>query len=162
MEQSDREWADLPTTPTTPNTPSTPNVPSTPQQATNQENQNQNTATQDESKMALRYVLISLAVRYVPVVASGLIGSVMYTVSGGNNSDIVSNPLGAIAPLLIGPGYIASWVLAIIARTKYKKAKSPKVLLIVYIIELILGLVAIAFVVFMFVTILESCRNATW
>lgn len=159
MEQSDREWADLPTTPTTPNTPSTPNAP---QQPTKQENQNQNAATQDESKMALRYVLISLALRYVPIVASGLISSVVYTVSGGKNNNIASNPLGAILPLLIGPGYIASWVLAIIARSKFKKAKSPKVLLIVYIVELILGLISIAFMVFMFVTILESCRNATW
>lgn len=158
MEQSDREWADLPTTP---NTPSTTNTPNAPQQATNQENQNQNTATQDESKMALRYVLISLAVRYVPIVASVLIGSVMYMVSGGNNNDIASNPIGAILPLLVGPGYIASWVIAIIARSKFKKAKSPKVLLIVYIIELLLGLVAIAFMVFLFLTILESCREAT-
>lgn len=159
MEQSDREWADLPTTP---NIPSTPNVSNTPQQATNQKNQNQNTATQDESKMALRYVLISLAARYVPIVASGLIGSLMYMVSGGKNNGISSNPLGAILPLLIGPGYIASWVIAIIARSKFKKAKSPKVLLVVYIIELILGLISIAFIVFAFVTILESCRNAAW
>lgn len=156
MEQSDREWADLPTTPNTTNTPNTP------QQPTNQGNQNQNTATQDESKMALRYVLISLALRYVPIVASGLIGSVMYMVSGGKNNGIASDPLGAILPLLIGPGYIASWVIAIIARSKFKKAKSPKVLLIVYIVELILGLISVALMVFMFVTILESCRNAAW
>ena len=156
MEQSDREWADLPTTP---NTPSTTN---TPQQPTNQENQNQNTATQDESKMALRYVLISLALRYVPIVASGLIGSVMYTVSGGKNNGIASNPIETILPLLVGPGYIASWVIAIIARSKFKKAKSPKVLLIVYIIELVLGLISVMLVIFMFLTILESCRNASW
>ena len=145
MEQSDKEWAN-------------------PEAA--QKDPAQNAATLDlenERKQANKYVIISLCCRYAPTILASLLGMFSYSIKG--ISETAGNSLDALTglcSLLTGSGYLASWVFAIVARTKFKSAKSPKVLIIVYLVLLGLEILATVLLFMFFLAIIQSCSGAAW
>jgi len=143
MEQSDKEWAN-------------PEVVNPAQNATNSDLEN-------ERKQANKYVIISLCCRYAPAILASLLGMLGYGIKGvsetaGNSLDMLTS----LCSLLGGSGYLASWVFAIVARTKFKSAKSPKVLIIVYLVLLGLEILAAVLLFMLFMAIIQSCSGAAW
>lgn len=143
MEQSDKEWAN-------------PEV----------ANPAQNTVTlylENERKQANKYVIISLCCRYAPAILVSLLGVLGYGMKGvsetaGNSLDMLTS----LCSTLGGTGYLASWVFVIVARTKFKTAKSPKVLIIVYLVLLGLEILAAILLFMLLMAIIQSCSDAVW
>lgn len=126
----------------------------------------QNAATPDlenERKQANKYVIISLCCRYAPAILASLLGVLGYGMKGvsetaGDSLDMLTS----LCSLLGGSGYLASWVFAIVARTKFKSAKSPKVLIIVYLVLLGIEILAAVLLFMLILAIIQSCSDAVW
>ena len=109
-----------------------------------QTNPNARVAEEDPSarkKKANTLCFISLGLSFIPYVMSFLM------VLLGEFSDVSkyksSNFLIDIMVSLMGASYIASWVMMIIARVKYKESVFAKVLMWVYIGTAALGVIAV-------------------
>ena len=99
---------------------------------------------------------VSLGLNIIPFVL------ILILISSGS-ADIDNRELGnLLADLivsLIGGSYIASWVLMIIARVKYKESVFAKVLMWVYIGLAILGTIACMALIAMCITTIRDCTT---
>ena len=68
-------------------------------------------------------------------------------------------PLTYISSMIVGGTYIASWVLMIIARVKYKESKFAKVLMWVYIGILAASVIALVLIIAMCAYMLKDCQG---
>lgn len=129
-------------------------------------NPRQNAVTsylENERKQANKYVIISLCCRYAPAILASLLGVLGYSISGvSETADSSFDMLTSLCSLLGGSGYLASWVFAIVARTKFKSAKSPKVLIIVYLVLLGLEILTAILLFMLLMAIIQSCSDAVW
>lgn len=110
-------------------------------------------------KKANLLCFISLALHFVPEMLSGAFRAIIE--QAGRSSDIASTTefFTSAFALFTGGAYIASWVLMIIARVKFKESKFAKVLMWVYIGILALGVLAVILVIAMCAYILKDCHG---
>ena len=76
---------------------------------------------------------ISIGLQILPYITSGILSGIMESLNelAGSNSGL--SAISYILSLATGGSYIASWVMMIIARVKYRENKFAKVLMWVYI-----------------------------
>lgn len=104
-------------------------------------------------KISNRFSLISLILHYGSPTVFGII-----TAIGNSIGSSAAETLTSILACTIGMGVTASYVLMIIARVKCRKATFGKVLMWVYIIELILEILAVVLLVVFFINMLRECN----
>ena len=104
-------------------------------------------------KISNRFSLISLILHYGCPIVFGII-----TAIGNGIGTDASEAFASVLGLGIGLGVTASYVLMIIARVKCRKAAFGKVLMWVYIIELILEIITFVVVVVWFINMLSQCN----
>ncbi len=114
-------------------------------------------ASPELQKQVTTLCIISLVCHYVPLLGIASLISTLSSVMGEAASNSIS---GLLSTLEFG-AWIASWVLMIVARTKDKTRTFPKVLMWVYIIELILTILAIIALFVFFAAMVASCANAS-
>lgn len=102
-------------------------------------------------KISNRFSLISLILHYGCPIVFGVLTAVADSL-GSVGESIASVFVGGI-----GAGVVASYVLMIIARVKCRKATFGKVLMWLYIIELILEIITAIVLIIWFVNMLREC-----
>ncbi len=102
-------------------------------------------------KISNRFSLISLILHYGCPIIFGVLTAVADSL-GSVGESIASVFVGGI-----GAGVVASYVLMIIARVKCRKATFGKVLMWLYIIELILEIITAIVLIIWFVNMLREC-----
>ena len=110
-------------------------------------------------KNATILCLISLGLHFIPETISGFLTSVLENVSEASSVSNVSEIGTILISLLFGGSYIASWVLMILARVKYKESKFAKVLMWVYIGILAAGILAVILIIATCAYILKDCHG---
>lgn len=112
----------------------------------------------ERRKKANILCIISLVCQFAPEIISGVFSGILQSVDDfASNSSL--EPLAYVSSMIVGGTYIASWVLMIIARVKYKESKFAKVLMWVYIGILAASIIAIILVVAMCAYLLKDCRG---
>ena len=112
----------------------------------------------ERRKKANILCIISLVCQFAPEIISGVFSGILQSVDDfASNSSL--EPLTYVSSIIVGGTYIASWVLMIIARVKYKESKFAKVLMWVYIGILAASIIAIILVVAMCAYLLKDCRG---
>lgn len=112
----------------------------------------------ERRKKANILCIISLVCQFAPEIISGVFSGILQSVDDfASNSSL--EPLTYVSSMIVGGTYIASWVLMIIARVKYKESKFAKVLMWVYIGILAASIIAIILVVAMCAYLLKDCRG---
>ncbi len=111
----------------------------------------------ERRKKATILCIISLVCQFAPEVIGGLLSGIIESVDELSSSSL--EPLTYISSMIVGGTYIASWVLMIIARVKYKESKFAKVLMWVYIGILAASVIAIVLIVAMCAYILKDCQG---
>lgn len=110
-------------------------------------------APQENKNLGTILCIISIAVKCVlPFIASGIVSATASGDIGG-----ISEAIAGFFYLLSGAGYIAGWVLVIVARVKCKDTFS-KVLLIIYLVLLGLEILATIFVIVACVSCISGCQ----
>ena len=109
-------------------------------------------------KKATILCIISLVCQFAPEVFGGIFSGIVEGIGEMSNSSALE-PLTYISSMLVGGTYIASWVLMIIARVKYKESKFAKVLMWVYIGILVASVIAIVLIVAMCAYMLKDCQG---
>lgn len=103
--------------------------------------------------------IISLALMILPNIVSGAVSGITNTLD-----EITSDNYEAVETLLsimvggLGASYIASWVLMLIARIKYKTTFS-KVLMWIYIGLLAAGIIGVILLIVMCAYIVQECQG---
>lgn len=108
-----------------------------------------NTTNEEENKKANKLCIISLCLKYIPTVISGA----LYGIS--SDSNFITNLLIC----LLGLCPLAAFVIMITVRVKYPKNKFGKIIMWIYIIELILTIISILIIIITCGTILRDCRG---
>ena len=111
----------------------------------------------ERRKKATILCIISLVCQFAPEVIGGVLSGIIESVDELSSSSL--EPLTYISSMIVGGTYIASWVLMIIARVKYKESKFAKVLMWVYIGILAASVIAIVLIVAMCAYILKDCQG---
>ena len=112
----------------------------------------------ERRKKATILCIISLVCQFAPEIISGVFSGVLNSLDElTSNSSL--EPITYAFSLLTGGTYIASWVLMIIARVKYKESKFAKVLMWVYIGILAASVIAIILVIAMCAYMLKDCQG---
>ena len=112
----------------------------------------------ERRKKATILCIISLVCQFAPELITGVFSGILESVDElASNSSL--EPLTYVFSLLTGGTYIASWVLMIIARVKYKESKFAKVLMWVYIGILAASVIAIILVIAMCAYMLKDCQG---
>ena len=109
----------------------------------------------ERTKKANLLCLISIALRVIPYIlttVTGLFGRVLET----TDLSQLSSSVTSVISFATSGASIASWVLVIIARAKYRESKFAKILLIIYICELVLTVIAVVVLV---IWCMIACRN---
>ena len=109
-------------------------------------------------KKATILCIISLVCQFAPEVFGGIFSGIVEGIGKMSNSSALE-PLTYVSSMLVGGTYIASWVLMIIARVKYKESKFAKVLMWVYIGILAASIIAIVIIVAMCAYMLKDCQG---
>ena len=110
-------------------------------------------------KSATILCIISLGLQFIPETISGLLTSVLDKVAETSSVSNFSEIGSILISVLFGGSYIASWVLMILARVKYKESKFAKVLMWVYIGILAAGILAFILVIATCAYILKDCQG---
>lgn len=110
-------------------------------------------------KSATILCIISLGLQFIPETISGLLTSVLDKVAETSSVSNFSEIGSILISVLFGGSYIASWVLMIMARVKYKESKFAKVLMWVYIGILAAGILAFILVIATCAYILKDCHG---
>ena len=76
---------------------------------------------------------ISIGLQILPYITSGILSGIMESLNELAGSNLGLSAISYILSLATGGSYIASWVMMIIARVKYRENKFAKVLMWVYI-----------------------------
>lgn len=112
----------------------------------------------ERNKKANILCIISLVLRVAPYVLTTITGTFNRLFENVDLSSI--SQMSNMATLAISAAtsgtYIASWVLVIIAKVKFKESKFAKILLIIYICELVLTVIAVVVLV---IWCMVACRN---
>ena len=112
----------------------------------------------ERRKKANILCIISLVCQFAPELITGVFSGVLQSIDElASNSSL--EPITYVFSLLTGGTYIASWVLMIIARVKYKESKFAKVLMWVYIGILAASVIAIILVIAMCAYMLKDCQG---
>ena len=113
----------------------------------------------ERNKKATILCIISLGLHFLPEMITGAFSSIVEEIS--KTADIASSAdiFTGITSILLGGTYIASWVLMIMARVKYKENKFAKVLMWVYIGILAVGILAVILIIAMCAYILKDCHG---
>ena len=111
----------------------------------------------ERRKKATILCIISLVCQFAPEVIGGVLSGIIESVDELSSSSL--EPLTYISSMIVGGTYIASWVLMIIARVKYKESKFAKVLMWVYIGILAASVIAIVLIVAMCAYMLKDCQG---
>ena len=112
----------------------------------------------DRKKKANTLCIISLLLRAVPYI-TGIITAFIERFNSITNLSEITTTLTGIISFATGGTYIASWVLLIIARVKYKESRFAKVLMIVYICELVVTVIAVIILVVWCMIVCQGCQN---
>ena len=104
-------------------------------------------------RISNRFSLISLILHYGSPTVFGIVSAI-----GNSIESSAAETLTSILACTIGLGVTASYVLMIIARVKCRKATFGKVLMWVYIIELILEILAVVLLVVFFINLFRECN----
>ena len=107
-------------------------------------------------KQANILCIISLVLQVAPEVLTSVFSGMVESL--GDMSD-VAEPITYGFSLLAGGTYIASWVLMIIARVKYKESKFAKILMWVYIGLLAAGVITLVIIIAMCAYMLKDCQG---
>jgi len=112
----------------------------------------------ERRKKATILCIISLVCQFAPEIISGVFSGVLNSLDElTSNSSL--EPITYAFSLLTGGTYIASWVLMIIARVKYKESKFAKVLMWVYIGILAASVIALVLIIAMCAYMLKDCQG---
>lgn len=107
-------------------------------------------------KQANILCFISLACQVAPEILTGVFSGLVESLGDISN---VTEPITYGYSLITGGTYIASWVLMIIARVKYKESKFAKILMWVYIGLLAAGVITLILVIAMCAYMLKDCQG---
>lgn len=107
-------------------------------------------------KQANILCIISLVLQVAPEVLTGVFSGLVESLGDISN---VTEPITYAYSLITGGTYIASWVLMIIARVKYKKSKFAKILMWVYIGILAAGVITLVIIIAMCAYMLKDCQG---
>ena len=109
---------------------------------------------QNDNHTATILCIISLLCHFVvPTVFTMLLGAFGDGDIGGSDDTIASSFIS----MLVCVSYLASWVLMIIVRVKYRNSTFGKVLMIVYIVILALGIIGFIILVAACVDMVRHC-----
>jgi hypothetical protein len=90
---------------------------------------------------------------------SGALSAITEQLSKTSDMASTSDIMAVLVSVLFGGSYIASWVLMIMARVKYKESKFAKVLMWIYIGILAAGIIAVIILVATCAYILKDCQG---
>ncbi len=110
-------------------------------------------------KKANLFCFISLGLHFIPALISGVLTGIVEGVAKTADIGSVSDILSASISFLVGGSYIASWVLMIITRVKYKESKFAKVLMWVYIGILAASVLVVILIIAMCAYMLKDCHG---
>lgn len=111
-----------------------------------------------KKKTCILLCVISLVLQFAPSALSSISSEFIQNIKL-NASDTTTGSVSLIIASLTIAAYIASWVLMIIARVKFKESKFPKVLMWIYIGLLIAYITLIIIAVAMCSYIVSQCRG---
>ena len=112
----------------------------------------------ERRKKANILCIISLVCQFAPEVLAGIFSGIVESIDDlSSNSSL--EPLTYVSSTIVFATYVASWVLMIIARVKYKESKFAKVLMWVYIGILAASVIAIILVIAMCAYMLKDCQG---
>ena len=100
---------------------------------------------------------ISIGLQVLPYITSGILSGITQSLNelAGSNSGL--SAISYILSLATGGSYIASWVLMIIARVKYRENKFAKVLMWVYIGLTVAYIAAVILLIVMCWYLVKDC-----
>ena len=110
----------------------------------------------ERRKKANILCIISLVCQFAPELITGVFSGIAESLDDLSSS---FEPLTYATSLIALGAYVASWVLMIIARVKYKESKFAKVLMWVYIGILAASVIAIVLVIAMCAYMLKDCQG---
>lgn len=110
-------------------------------------------------KKANLFCFISLGLHFIPTLISGVLTGIVEGIAKTSDIASVSDILSASISFLVGGSYIASWVLMIITRIKYKESKFAKVLMWVYIGILAASVLVVILLIAMCAYMLKDCQG---
>lgn len=113
----------------------------------------------DRKKKANLLCFISLGLQVVPELISGVMTGIIRGMQQTTDIASTSEVLSGIISILFGGSYIASWVLMIIARVKYKESKFAKILMWVYIGIFAASVLAVILIIAMCAYMLKDCQG---
>jgi hypothetical protein len=112
----------------------------------------------ERRKKANILCIISLVCQFAPEVLAGIFSGIVESIDDlSSNSSL--EPLTYLSSTIVFATYVASWVLMIIARVKYKESKFAKVLMWVYIGILAASVIALILVIAMCAYMLKDCQG---
>ena len=114
---------------------------------------------EEEDKAANKLCIISLACRYgtpILMVFASILGNLLDAIHIENGDAFVENLIAF--PLLCSG--LASWILVIVARVKYKQSTFPKVLLIIYIVAAVLKFILALVLIIAFFQVISACAQS--
>ena len=110
----------------------------------------------ERRKKATVLCVISLVCQFAPELITGVFSGIAESLDDLSSS---LEPLTYATSMVALGTYVASWVLMIIARVKYKESKFAKVLMWVYIGILAASVIAIVLVIAMCAYMLKDCQG---
>ena len=112
----------------------------------------------EDNQKANIMCVISLVCHFiVPFLGSFLLGGMTSSFTETNDVSAGST-ITSLFSLIVSCSYLASWVLMIIVRVKYKNNTFGKVIMWIYIILLALGIIAVIILIVTCVNILRECN----
>ncbi|MBR6483845.1 MAG: hypothetical protein IKT14_02395 [Clostridiales bacterium] len=110
----------------------------------------------DNNKKANKLCLISLGLSFGLPLIFGIVCAALKAFGMDEESVLTVTTVGSIA---LCPAEIAGLILMIVVRAKYPSNKFGKVLMIIYIVVMVLGVLA---VIYMIGSCFKSCQNGMW
>ena len=112
----------------------------------------------ERRKKANILCIISLVCQFAPEVLAGIFSGIVESIDDlSSNSSL--EPLTYVSSTIVCATYVASWVLMIIARVKYKESKFAKILMWVYIGLLAAGVITLVIIIAMCAYMLKDCQG---
>ena len=112
---------------------------------------------QRKKKLSNKLSLISLILHLVFLFGTGIFSAIVGAIADADTSSFLSY----LTPVF-GASYTASIVLMIVARVKCKKATFGKVLMWIYIAEMILMVIAVIVCIIFFAWLIATCSQGSW
>ena len=113
----------------------------------------------EQDKEANKLCIISLVCRYAAPTIIGVLGGVLSGLAEASDSEILETAVALPMGLVLLGARLASWILVIMARVKYKESTFPKVLLIIYIVGVVLTFLAFILIIALFAQLLSDCAH---